>query len=216
MKEIIRANLSFFIPYFIFIGAGAILIAINTKADTHLEFNSFHFTLLDTFFTYFTYFGDGYTATIVVIMLLTVRFRYALFVASSNLIAGIITQLLKHTVFSDVVRPKKFFEGIHDLYLVPGVDNHLYNSFPSGHSTCAFSLYLALALLVKNKILKFAFFFIALLAGYSRIYLSQHFFEDVYVGSIIGVSITGIVFYYISLINKGALDNSLITVFKKQ
>lgn len=153
---------------------------------------------------------------LVAIILLTVSFRATLIVGLSNILSGAITQLLKHTLFSDVVRPKKFFEGVHDLYLVPGVDNHLYNSFPSGHSTCAFSLYFALALLVKDKFLKFAFFLVALLAGYSRIYLSQHFFEDVYVGSMIGVTVSAILFYYLSNINKPELDNSLITVLKKQ
>ena len=158
--------------------------------------------------------GDGLTATLVVIMLLAVRFRYALIVGLSNSISALITQLLKHTVFADVVRPKKFFEGIHDLYFVPGVDNYFYNSFPSGHATCAFSLYLALALLVKNKTWKLLFFILALLIGYSRIYLSQHFFEDVYAGSLIAVIITLITFYFIQKSDKAWLDKSLITIFK--
>lgn len=192
------------------------LIAANTKAATHLEFNSFHSHFFDVFFSYVTHLGDGFTLSLVVIMLLTVKFRYALMVGISNIIASLITQSLKHTVFSNVVRPKKFFEGMYDIYLVPGIDNHLYYSFPSGHSTCAFSLYFALALIVKNKILKFVFFLTALLAGYSRIYLSQHFFEDVYAGSLIGVSISGLTYYVINTMQKNALDNSLITVFKKQ
>lgn len=216
MKDLFKTNLSFLLPYLIFITGGAILIAVNSKAETHLEFNSLHSQLFDVFFSYFTRLGDGFTLTLVVIILLTVRFRIALFVATANIIAAIITQTLKHTIFSDVVRPKKFFEGLNEIYFVPGIDNHLYYSFPSGHSTCAFSLYFALALLSKNKILKFAFFLIALLAGYSRIYLSQHFFEDVYAGSLIGVTVTGITFFYINKIKKGPLDNSLITVFKNQ
>lgn len=216
MKDIFKANLSFLIPYLIFIACGAVLIAVNTKAATHLEFNSFHTHFFDIFFSYVTPLGDGITLTLVVLMLLTVRFRYALIVGGANIVASAITQFLKHTIFSNVVRPKKFFEGIHDIYFVPGIDNHLYNSFPSGHSTCAFSMYFALALLVKNKFLKFTFFLIALLAGYSRIYLSQHFFEDVYAGSIIGVSISALTFFLIGKVQKNSLDNSLITVFKKQ
>lgn len=214
MKDLFKTNLSFLLPYLIFITGGAILIAVNSKAETHLEFNSLHSQFFDVFFSYFTRLGDGFTLTLVVIILLTVRFRIALFVAAANIIAAIITQTLKRTIFSDVVRPKKFFEGLNEIYFVPGIDNHLYYSFPSGHSTCAFSLYFALALLSKNKILKFAFFLIALLAGYSRIYLSQHFFEDVYTGSLIGVTVTGITFFYINKIKKGPLDDSLITVFK--
>lgn len=151
-----------------------------------------------------------------VIILMAVKYRYAVIVGLSNIIASIITQALKQTVFNDVVRPKKFFEGIQELYFVPGVENHLYFSFPSGHATCAFSLYFALALLVKNKALELSLFFVALLVGYSRIYLSQHFFEDVYAGSLIGISITFIVYYLIQKSKKNWMNGSLITSFKKQ
>ncbi|HRG52830.1 MAG TPA: phosphatase PAP2 family protein [Bacteroidia bacterium] len=216
MKDIFKSNRSFLLPYVCFLCGGLALIIANTKASTHLEFNSFHSSFFDTFFRYVTNLGNGYMVVLAVIILLTVSFRTTLIVGLSSIVSGGITQLLKHTLFADIVRPKKFFEGVHDLYLVPGVDNHLYNSFPSGHSTCAFSLYFTLALLVKDKFLKFALFLVALLAGYSRIYLSQHFFEDVYVGSFIGVTVSGIIFYYLNNANKTELDNSLITVFKKQ
>jgi membrane-associated phospholipid phosphatase len=159
-------------------------------------------------------------AVLVVIILLAIKYKYAFIVGISNIISALITQTLKQTVFAHAVRPKKFFEGIHDLYFVPGVENYLYNSFPSGHSTCAFSLYFALALLVKNKILKLLFFIVALLIGYSRIYLSQHFFEDVYAGSIIGVTTTIIVYYFIQNFiqknNNSWIEQSLITSFKSE
>jgi membrane-associated phospholipid phosphatase len=184
-------------------------MAINTKAETHLEFNRFHNSFFDVFFQYMTYLGEGYAVTLVFIMLLAIRFRYAVIVAVANFIASSITQILKHTIFSEVVRPKKFFEGLHDLYLVPNVDNHLYNSFPSGHTTCAFALYFSIALIIKNKKLKFLCFLAAFAVGYSRIYLSQHFLEDVYAGSLIGTIITMIVFLMIQKSNAGWLEKSL-------
>ncbi|MGZ3900281.1 MAG: phosphatase PAP2 family protein [Bacteroidia bacterium] len=213
MKAILRSNLSFLFPYFIFLLLGAALIIANSKANTHLEFNSFHTHFFDVFFSYVTYLGDGVTAVLVVIILLVVKFRYALIVGLANIISAAITQTLKHTVFSNVVRPKKFFEGIHDLYFVPGVENYLYNSFPSGHSTCAFSLYFSLALILENKIYKSVLFVVAFLVGYSRIYLSQHFLQDVYAGSLIGVSISLVVYYFIQKSNKTWLEKSLVTVF---
>ncbi|MGZ4056392.1 MAG: phosphatase PAP2 family protein [Bacteroidia bacterium] len=213
MKAILRSNLSFLFPYFIFLLLGAALIIANSKANTHLEFNSFHTHFFDVFFSYVTYLGDGVTAVLVVIILLVVKFRYALIAGLANIISAAITQTLKHTVFSNVVRPKKFFEGIHDLYFVPGVENYLYNSFPSGHSTCAFSLYFSLALILENKIYKSVLFVVAFLVGYSRIYLSQHFLQDVYAGSLIGVSISLVVYYFIQKSNKTWLEKSLVTVF---
>ncbi len=216
MKAIFKANLYFLFPYLLFIVIGAVLLAINTKQEIHLEFNSFHTSFFDIFFFYFTYLGDGLLAVLTVIILLAIKYRYALIVGLSNLIASIITQLLKQTVFVDVVRPKKFFEGIHNLYFVPGVENHLYYSFPSGHSTCAFALYFSFALLVKNKILKFVLFIIALLVGYSRIYLSQHFLGDVYAGSLIGVLTTFVVYVFIQQKNRTWMEHSLITTFRNQ
>jgi len=216
VKAIFKTNVSFLLPYILFIVSGAFLLVINTKTERHLGFNTFHSSFFDTFFYYTTYLGDGLMVLLTVIILMAVKYRYAVIVGLSNIIASIITQALKQTVFNDVVRPKKFFEGIQELYFVPGVENHLYFSFPSGHATCAFSLYFALALLVKNKALELSLFFVALLVGYSRIYLSQHFFEDVYAGSLIGISITFIVYYLIQKSNRNWMNGSLITSFKKQ
>lgn len=182
--------------------------------ETHLEFNRFHSSFFDKFFEYATHLGDGYNATLIVIILLVVRFRFALLVGLSNIISGIITQLLKHTLFDDVVRPKKFFEGLHDIYLVPDIENHLYNSFPSGHSTCAFAMYFSIALIVKNKRWKLLCFIVALTAGYSRIYLSQHFFEDVYAGSVIGVITALITFMFVQDKNTSWMDRSLLSLKK--
>jgi len=215
LKAIFKANLLFLFPYLLFIVFGGLLITINTKAETHLGFNAFHNSFCDKLFYYITFLGDGVTVLLVTIMLLAVRFKYALIVGLSNIISSLITQVLKHIVFSDAMRPKKFFEGMQDLYFVPGVENHMYHSFPSGHATCAFSLYFALALIVKNKTYKVVFFFVAFLAGYSRVYLSQHFFEDVYAGSLIGVIITMLIFNFIQKNEKNWMDKSLIILLQK-
>lgn len=214
MKAILKTNLPFFFPYLLFIVFGAVLIIMNNKAETHLAINALHHTIFDFLFYYITFLGDGIMAVIVVVMLLAIRFRYALIVGVSNIIASSITQLLKNTLFSDVLRPKKFFEGIEELYFVPGVENYYYNSFPSGHTTCAFALYCSLALILDKPAYKLLFFIIALLVGYSRIYLSQHFFEDVYAGSLIGVVITIFVFYFIQKNTESWYEKSLISVFK--
>lgn len=213
MRTIFKSNSAFFLPYLIFILFGALLLAIGSKENIHLTFNAFHTSFFDTFFLYVTYLGDGTLALLLTIMLLAVKYRFALIVGLSNILASIITQVLKQTVFADALRPKKYFEGLHDLYFVPGVENHLYYSFPSGHATCAFSLYLALSFIVKNKSVKTLFFALAFLVGYSRIYLSQHFFGDVYVGSLIGVGITILVYQVIQKVETGKLDRSLISSF---
>lgn len=216
MKAILKNNLSFLIPYFLFLLIGAVIIFVNSKAETHLSINSFHNSFFDTINTYTTYLGDGFTATLLILMMLAIKYRYFVILALSNLVSALIAQALKHFVFNDVVRPKKFFEGIQDLYFVPGIENHMYNSFPSGHTTCAFALYMSFALLTENRFYKFLFLILGLLTGYSRIYLSQHFFEDVYAGSFIGVSSSIIVFYFIQKKNHPWMERSIVNFFKNE
>jgi membrane-associated phospholipid phosphatase len=209
VKSILRANSAFLLPYLLFLILGGALLLMNDKASIHLEFNAWHSPFFNTFFHYFTHLGDGYTALIIVLLLLALKFRYALQTFCAIFFSGLITQSLKHTVYKDYDRPVKFFEGVKEIYLVPGVENNFYNSFPSGHSTCAFALCFSLALIAKSKGFKIFYFTMALLIGYSRIYLSQHFFMDVYAGSIIGVVTALLMHCLIMQTDRPWLDRSI-------
>lgn len=214
MIDTIKKNNYFLLPYFFLLIIGGLLIFFKSKAEIHLLFNQYNHPILNYFFYFITFLGDGLVAFITVIILIVIKYRHALFIALATIFASSITQILKQTLFSDELRPKKFFEGIHELYLVPGVENYSYNSFPSGHSTLAFSLYFGLCLLAKNNTLKCILFLLATLVGFSRIYLSQHFLIDVYVGSIIGVFTTIVFHYFLYIVmynNKDALlEGSLL------
>ncbi|MBI3500995.1 MAG: phosphatase PAP2 family protein [Bacteroidetes bacterium] len=194
MKKLFRDNLAFFFPYFLFLLIAGIFLSLHSKGEAHLILNQYRYEICDTLFCYATWLGDFFAVIVIVFVLCFFNYRFALLVGLSNIFSALITQLLKHTLFSDVDRPTKFFEGIHQLNLVAGYENYLYNSFPSGHTTAAFTTFFCLALIFENKILKFAMFLIALTVGLSRVYLSQHFLNDVYAGSLIGV-ITTLLFY---------------------
>ena len=197
MKTIFRENKPFLIPYLVFLAIGGITLFLNEKGKLHLFFNHYHHPVADRIFEYITYLGDGVTVLIATIMALFVRYRYAILIGGANFISALITQGLKQLVFNDVSRPSKFFEGVKDIYFVPGVEMHSSYSFPSGHTTAAFTLYLCLALLTHNKWLKSFLFILSLAIGFSRVYLSQHFFNDIYAGSLIGVTISLTMFYII-------------------
>ena len=171
--------------------------------------NAYHNKIFDQLFFYITWLGDFVTPLSLFLILLFFRYRYALLMLYGNLLAAGITQMLKHTLFSNAERPKLFFEGSDQLKFVEGVENWLYNSFPSGHTTSAFATFFCLALISNNALNKFLFFIIALSVGYSRIYLSQHFFDDIYAGSLVGVGSIMIVFYRMKRSNKPWLDNAL-------
>lgn len=170
------------------------MFGLYDKAEIHLLLNRFHGTAGDQLFPYITWLGDGIMVVLAVLLLLFVKYRFAILLAAANLLAAGITQLLKHTLFADVVRPKEYFKNILDIHYVEGVENYLYNSFPSGHTTAAFATFFCFALMAENKLAKLVFFLFAMTTGFSRIYLSQHFLQDVYAGSLIGVSISALVY----------------------
>lgn len=197
MKNTIRQNLAFLFPYFLFLLiAGGFLLSYS-KGEAHLLINSCRFEFCDYFFFLATYIGDGIAVVCIVLLMCFYNYGYAAFIALSNIISAIITQTLKHTVFSDQVRPAKYFEGVAELKLIPWVENYFYNSFPSGHTTAAFTTFFCLSLILENKYLKFLMFVSAFLIGFSRVYLSQHFLNDVYAGSLIGVMIALLFYQFI-------------------
>ena len=189
MKKLFTQNLYFFFPYSLFLVTGGLLILLKSKAETHLFFNSFHNNSADLFFQHITFLGDGIFALIITIVFLALlKYRYAFVIFVSYAFSSLVTQLLKHTLFSDTVRPKKFFENTDSLYFIKEIETYSYNSFPSGHSTTAFALFFCLAVFAKNNYIKLIMFSLALTISFSRVYLSQHFFGDIYAGSLVGIT----------------------------
>lgn len=214
MKRILRDNLVFLIPYFIFFTSSGIFLIYYSKEEIHLYLNRFHHSFFDYFFPIVTWLGNFISVIMVTFILCFIKYRYAVLVLVANIFSAALAQFLKHTIFSDVVRPVKFFEGTHQLNLLPGYDNHMYNSFPSGHATSAFTTFFCLALITKNNFLKFVSFICALAVGASRIYLSQHFLSDVFAGSIIGMVFSIAGYHYIFISEKSRklqwLDKSIL------
>jgi membrane-associated phospholipid phosphatase len=128
------------------------------------------------------------------VILLFTRIRSGLMVLLTLALSGLIAQLLKKQIFYEALRPGFFFKGMDGFHQVPGVELHLLHSFPSGHATTAFALFFLLALINQNKGLQIFFLIAALIAAFSRVYLSQHFLSDVLAGSAIGMFSASIIF----------------------
>ncbi len=136
-----------------------------------------------------TYLGDFWMAAIIVLTLLFWKFKYAVIAILSFVATALTAQFLKKIIYNDVKRPLiEMWTEMKDgtLHLVDGVEQLIGNSFPSGHTTSAFSIFCLLALLSSNKWVGFGCIVFSILIGYSRVYLCQHFFEDVFVGALIG------------------------------
>ncbi len=168
---------------------GLVLFGVYTygKIPLHLIVNQYYSPFQDIFFKYFTNVGDGLFAVFILLgLLFVVNFRTFFIGLSTFLLSGIVCQLMKKIIFSDQLRPSKYF-STDQLHYVEGVVLHSSNSFPSGHATTAFAIFLFLAYIFKNKHYQIIFAVIACLTAYSRVYLSQHFFADVAAGGVIGI-----------------------------
>ncbi len=196
MKSILQQHKTVFILY-VSLVVCLLLIKLNFQKEAiFLWINSHHNPFLDFLFTVFTYIGDGVFFLLVIFLFLFIKFRDAILGMIIYLISSEIAQILKRVFFYDVPRPKKYFENIQDLHFVDGMKIHSMMSFPSGHTTAAFALFVFLSFVINKNWVSIFLLAMAVLAGYSRIYLGQHFFEDVFAGSIIGVFSAFIVIYF--------------------
>ncbi len=184
------------------------------KHTLHLNINQYvgNYTL-DRFFYYITYLGDGLIAVFLLMIVLFYNVRLGIYTTFSFLGASLFSIGLKHLFFDDENRPFFIFNYINPqpLNLVDGVHEYIHNSFPSGHATQAFSIFMCLIFFTKNQTLKFTLFAIAVLTAFSRVYLSQHWLIDITVGSFIGFCFS--VVYYFIFVHQNKFQNLNKSIF---
>lgn len=172
---------------------GVWAIATHEHLELHRSINRWHASFFDRSFAALTHLADGITVALVALLFLLRSWRAFIVVGASAILSALITQTLKRTWFADVDRPIEFLDRMPGLHLVEGVVMNHHNSFPSGHSTAAFSACCAIAIVLARPGWSVL---LALLAGalaFSRVYLSQHFTEDIVVGAIIGTATAAVV-----------------------
>ncbi len=185
IKRVIKDNYIFILPFTIIWIIMFVLLMYYGKINCHLLLNSFHTTIGDYFFKYITEVG-GSIPFIILGLLLFYNYRNFIFLGLSQGLSSLITFVIKRVM--QIPRPSVIFNELGiELPVVDGVDLHHSLSFPSGHTTTAFATFFVLAVIIKNKYIKLLCLIIAILGGYSRIYLSQHFITDVLAGALIGL-----------------------------
>jgi len=175
------------IIYYCFLIFGGILLVLYPKGEWVVLLNGYHTKIGDNFFKYWTFLGDGIVFALLILFFIFRSYFFTLLTVLSVVIQTIFIQGLKRYVYQDIVRPKLFFENFNNFHMVEGVDIHSFNAFPSGHTASAFTIALILSLYLKNKKWSSVFIIVAILVGVSRVYLLQHFFIDVYFGSLLGI-----------------------------
>ena len=201
MKHFSKQNKVFLILYLIFFIVGGILIATMERGNETLYFNSLHTPFFDSFFYYITRLAEAPLLLLTLVVALRFSYGKGIILALNAILVYSVTGVLKHVVFATQIRPSVFFEGKAQLHFVQGLEVLRYNSFPSGHTAGAFGFFCMLSFLIKDKRWSILFFILALLVGVSRVYLLEHFFRDVYAGSLIGVGVSSI--FYLTFVRSG-------------
>jgi membrane-associated phospholipid phosphatase len=170
--------------------SGFVLIALSYfigKPEFFLLLNGDLGKIVDKAFTYITYLGDGVIWIPIAAYILLMRKKYTVLLLGSILYSTIFAQIPKHFFFNGTPRPSKLITDWSIIHIVPGVNLNSVDSFPSGHTTTASSIYLLFCLLVPQKWILPVGCTYLYLVGYSRIYLAQHFPLDVGAGMIGGI-----------------------------
>jgi len=203
----------FLIPYLILMVICLVIKLSFTKDEIYFAVNARYTAWGDAIAQYVTDLGDGWTTIALTLILLLFSYRKAFLLATSYaLTGGLLAQSLKF-IF-DAPRPKLYFQNqLSRIHFVSGTHVLSTHSFPSGHTITAFSTSLVILYFLKNKKWGLLLFCVAMCVGYSRMYLSQHFFEDVTVGSVIGVVGTALWLNWIDskpFLHKGKWNRGLL------
>jgi len=204
IKDVLQRIKPFFIFYLILLCCCLVIKLTFTKDEIYFAVNSRHAAFLDDIEPYITDLGNGWTIVVLAGLLTLYNYRVAFLMVTTFLVTSLAVQIVKF--FFDAPRPKLYFKDqLGKLYFVKGVDILSHDSFPSGHTLTAFATGVLITYLVKNKSWGILLVVYGVMVGFSRMYLSEHFFEDVIGGSVLGVFLA---VFWISWIDSKAFLHS--------
>ena len=145
----------------------------KNEAFLYLNANLGLFT--DKVFEYSSYLAEGWIWIPYFIVLVGLYKKDKAFILMNFLISTLLTQFAKNFIFTTAMRPMASGLDATQIHTVPGVEIHTFNSFPSGHTATAFTLFLLTTYLFPNKYALSIGIVYAIVCGYSRVYLAQHF-----------------------------------------
>ena len=189
-------NNHFIIPVIAFFVCSSILYLYFGNSFIHLQINNnINGYYADVFFSGITELGNGIVVFILLPIVIFFDINLAIRLISAFILSTLVVWLCKFVLFPDALRPIAFIKDAHDhLRLIPWVKIHRQGTFPSGHSTTIFTIFCCFAFAAKSKGTKTVLFLIALVIAFSRVYLSQHFLQDVAAGALNGTMCTLVVF----------------------
>jgi membrane-associated phospholipid phosphatase len=160
-----------------FLGRIPVFLFLNTDGGA----------FMDQFFKWATWGAEGWVwipYLSVVVVLFKKDFKLIIL---NFLLSTLITQISKHVIWDNINRPIVSGIPLNEIHTVPGLVTHAYNSFPSGHTATAFTLFLLTVYLFPTKWTFAIGVIYAMICAYSRVYLGQHFPMDLGGGMLVGV-----------------------------
>jgi len=199
LKKLFWDNRPFFIGFGVFMLVALLLLLFIEKGAAIFYLSNQRTAIADWVFKFGTKLGEPYLYLAAVVFLIFQRYRSALSIPLIGLSAMLMSFGSKEIFNHD--RPMLFFNklGVFDqINTIEGIALHGgTTSFPSGHTMSAFALFTFLALCYSGKkLLDLLFLGMATIVAVSRIYLVQHFLQDVIFGAVLGLGL-GVLWYFL-------------------
>ena len=199
MRRLILQNRVFFTGFAALLLLGGALLVVIEHGDAIWFFSAGRTIYADSFFRAWTRVVEIPTYLLLLVAFLFIRIRHSIAIAVTGILVTVVG--LGAKAFFARNRPVSYFDELNLLEKIKLVEGYgldvLYTgatSFPSGHTLSAFALCGYLAFVAPRKGWVGALLLCAaFLVGLSRIYLVQHFLEDVYAGALLGVLLAMII-----------------------
>ena len=140
----------------------------------------------DVFFATITKGGEVVPWVVALVSILIWKRDFFWFLLACFFISSIFVQGLKN-VLPEQARPTKAITNMQQVHTVEGVELYKAHSFPSGHTSAAFTVFFIACLAIRVRWVVPVGFIYAFLVAYSRIYLAEHFPRDIAGGMFIAV-----------------------------
>lgn len=171
------------------------------KGDVVLMMNQAHNPFWNWLFTSLSSLGNALSIFLFLgIVLWKYNLKSLYFFVLAFLLESLVIIVAKNMFYSHVPRPYLFFEtqGILDqIDFVEGIKVNKRRSFPSGHTAYSFCIAVFFAFKIDKTWTSVSLAIIAAFIGMSRIYLVQHFFMDVFMGAIVGITTSGMAYFLV-------------------
>lgn len=164
-------------------GNEEIFLIVNQRITPHFGQAARLFSLL----------GESWAMGAMLLISFRMPFRSTLLLGVTWFVGALHSWLFKLWLCKGMARPFEAFRQLgleKQLHLVDGVKIHHWNTFPSGHTITAVSLALIIPVLFPSVNVRLAFLslLLALLCGFSRVILVQHWPQDVLGGMVLGIT----------------------------